>query len=325
MTNKEVYKKTLVFSLKRLGFNCICVVIVLALAIGGFILVDNLTDKGLIGLAVGVLFGIVVVAVLAHFFSYTYSAGQIAMMTRAVTEGSLPDNVFAEGKRMVKERFLTVVAYYAATKAIKAIFNEIGKLLTGAGKALGGDTGEGIASAINIGIQVVIGFLSDCCLGWVFYRKDKGAGRATLEGAGIFFKHGKTLIRNLGRIFGMGLASLAVIGGAFFGIFYLIFTSFPEMFRSLSNELVETFQKEGETVTVWISDPGHLAIIIAGIAALILWLFIHGTFVRPFILVGVLRNFMEAGIAHIPTESELAEVAQKSKKFAKLQEDAGSI
>ena len=319
MTNKEVYKKTLVFSVKRLIFNTICVLIVLALSTVGFVIVEKMSDNGLIGLGIGLVFGIIIVAVLAHFMAYTYQAGQIAMMTRAVTEGTLPDDVFGEGKRIVKEKFLTVAIYYAATRLIKRIFDEIGKLITGAGRALGGDTGEGIAGVINIGIQVVIGFLSDCCLGWVFYRKDLSSGRATLEGAGIFFKHGKTLIRNLGRIFSMGIASMVLIGGAFFGIFYLIFSNIPEAFRGLSNEIVQIVQKEGETVSIWISDPGHLAIIAAGVLALVIWLIIHGAFVRPFILVGVLRNYMESGMAHIPTEADMAEVAKKSKKFADLQ------
>jgi len=319
MTNGEVYKKTLVFSVKRLIFNTICVLVILALSTAGFLIVEKMSDNGLIGLGIGLVFGIIIVAVLAHFMAYTYKAGQIAMMTRAVTEGSLPDDVYGEGKRVVKEKFLTVAVYYAATKLIQRIFNEIGKLITGAGKAIGGDTGEGIAGAVNIGIQVVIGFLSDCCLGWVFYRKDLSSGKATLEGAGIFFKHGKTLIKNLGRIFGIGILSLALIGGALFGIFYLIFSNLPEAFRSLSNEIIQIVQKEGETVSIWISDPGHLAIIAAGIIALVIWFIIHGAFVRPFILVGVLRNYMESGMAHMPTEADMAEVAKKSGKFADLQ------
>ena len=52
--------------------------------------------------------------------------------------------------------------------------------------------------------QVVVAYLCDCCLGWVFYRKAQGAAKATCEGAVLFFRHGKTLARNLGRVFGMG-------------------------------------------------------------------------------------------------------------------------
>lgn len=33
-------------------------------------------------------------------------------------------------------------------------------------------------STISGAISVIVGYLCDCCLGWVFYRKDKKATRA---------------------------------------------------------------------------------------------------------------------------------------------------
>ena len=156
MTNKEIYKKTLTFSIRKLLIDFLSIVILAAFCVLGFIIIDKTTGMGLIGLGIGLMLGIVAVALISHFISYALKAGQIAMMTRAVTEGTLPDDVFGEGKRIVKEKFLTVAIYYAATRLIKRIFDEIGKLITGAGRALGGDTGEGIAGVINIGIQVVI-------------------------------------------------------------------------------------------------------------------------------------------------------------------------
>jgi len=323
MTNKQIYSKTIVFSVRKLFFSLICILVVAALAVGGFAILEKTSDNGLIGLGIGAVLGIIIVAILAHFLAYTYQAGQIAMMTKALTEGELPEDVYGEGKRMVKERFLTVVGFYAVTNAIKGIFNQLGKLLSGAGEAIGGDTGRGIADAINFGIQVVIGFLSDCCLGWVFYRKDKSAFRATLEGAGIFFKNGKALIRNLGRIFGMGIASFVIIGGPLLGVSYLIFSRFPDMFQKVINEIVQIAEKNGSTVNAWFTQPNNMALIAAAILAIILWSIIHSTFIRPFVLVGVLRNFMEAGIAHVPTDSELDEVAKKSRKFADLQKKEG--
>ena len=305
MSNKEIYKKTLTFSLHRFLFNTCALIGVGLLAVGGFILMDKLTDKGLIGLAIGVLFGIVIVAVVAHFFAYTFQAGQIAMMTRAVTEGTLPDDVYAEGKRMVKERFTTVAIYYAATNAIKAI---------------GGDAGNAIASTINIGIQVLIGFLCDCCLGWVFYCKDKSALKATLQGAAIFFKNGKTLLRNMGRIFGMGIASLVLIGGAFSGVFFLIFSNMTDTFTSLRDELVEACTRNDISLNAFFTNPTNLALIAAVIVGIILWAIVHGTFVRPFVLVGVLRNFTQAGLATKTTEQDYEALTSKSKKFRKLQE-----
>ena len=51
--------------------------------------------------------GIVALILISRFISYALKAGQIAMMTRGVSEGELPDNVIKEGRRVVKERFAT--------------------------------------------------------------------------------------------------------------------------------------------------------------------------------------------------------------------------
>jgi len=38
------------------------------------------------------------------------------------------------------------------------------------------------------------------------------------------------------------------------------------------------------------------------------WLIIHDLFIHPFILVGVLRNYMKAGLADSPTEASFSEL-----------------
>ncbi len=114
MDNMTVYKKTLGFSLRRLGWDILSFLILGVLCAAGFLIADRATDKGLIGLVVG----IVVLVVLLRWVSYRYKAGQIAMMTRGVTDGTLPDDVIGEGKKIVKERFATVAAFFAVTSVI---------------------------------------------------------------------------------------------------------------------------------------------------------------------------------------------------------------
>ena len=314
MTNKQIYAKTFTFTMKRLIFDCICVLLLAGLGVAGFFIVDKMNDQGLIGLAIGVVFAIILIAILSHFFSYVFKAGQIAMMTKAITEGSLPNDVYGEGKRIVKERFLTVAAFYAVTGAIKGIFNQIGRLITKAGESIGGDTGNAVGSAISTAIQVVVGFLCDCCLGWVFYRKDQKAVKATCEGAVIFFKNGKALLRNLGRIFGMGILSFLVFVGIFGGLSYLILSNFPELFVRIASELPAD-------APAWLSNTTNLTLVGAGIIGVIFWSIIHSVFIRPFVLVGVLRNYMEAGMKNVPTESSFAELDKRSSKFAKLHQE----
>lgn len=316
MDNKAIYKKTLVFSIKRFLWDAMSFAVIILVAAAGFFIADKAASNGLIGLAVGVVIGIIIVAIASHFISYVFKAGQIAMMTKGVAEGKLPEDVYGEGKKIVKERFLTVAAYYAATGVIKSIFNEIGNAITALGKAVGGDNGGAVGGTIAGAIQTVVGYLCDCCLGWVFYRKDEKATKATLEGAVLFFKHGKTLMKNLGRVFGMGLLSLAIIGGAFFGIFYLITLAFPDAFAALANEFAK-MSADGKDLG-FLADPQNLMLVVSGIGGLIMWSIIHSTFIRPFILVGVLRNYIESGKNEKISSEDYAELDKKSKKFAKL-------
>ena len=323
MTNFQVYKKTLSFSLIGFLVDLLVFVGFIAICALGFIIADKAFDKGLIGLALGFVVAVVFSILMNIFVSNVLKAGHIAMITRGVTEDALPENVLSEGKKAVKERFATITAFIFITRAIKNIFRQIGRIVTKVGTAVGGETGGNIASIINSAVQVLLGYLCDCCLGWVFYRKDKNAARATCEGAAIFFKHGKTLFKNIVRIFGLGLLSLAIIGGAFFGIGYLISsTMLKGAFDSLAGEIAEASLRNDLDLPQALMEPKTLMLIISGVAALFIWNIIHSVFVRPFILVGVMRNFTASGIKEMPTEAELNELDKKSPRFAKIHANA---
>ena len=318
MTNKEIYSKTISFSVFRLLYDILAFAALAAMAIGGFFIAEMTINSGLIGLGIGALVGIIAVAIRLRYISYTFKAGQIAMMTEAITTGELPDDVVGAGKKVVRDRFATVGIFFAATGVVKGIFNELGRAISGVGKAVGGDTGETIGSVISSAVSVVVAYLCDCCLGWIFYRKDVNAAKATCEGAVLFFKHGKTLAKNLGRVFGMGIASLAVIGGAFSGVFYLIASRFPAAFEMLAKEIVEFGASTEEKIPELLTNPATLMIVAAVAAGVILWSIIHSAFVRPFVLTGVLRNYLQSGMDDIPTEESFAMLDSKSAKFAKL-------
>lgn len=322
MDNKEIYKKTLTFSLRRFLWDLGSTIVIIILSALGFIVADKVSNNGMIGLVIGLIVAIVVVAIASHFISYVFKAGQIAMMTKGVSEGKLPDDVYGEGKKIVKERFLTVAAYYAVTSVIKGIFNQLGNAITSAGRAIGGDTGSSIGSAISSVIQTIVRYLCDCCLGWVFYRKDEKATKATLEGAVLFFKHGKTLLKNLGRVFGISLISFVCIGGVFFGITYLICMAFPGAFDALANEVREMIASGELEASNWFAEAGNLMIVAGAIGGVVMWEILHSVFVRPFILVGVLRNYIESGKNEKITEKDFDELDGKSAKFKKLHQEA---
>ena len=318
MDNKQIYKATLCFSIRRVLWDLLALLVWAGVMALGFFIAEKAADKGLIGLAIGGVIGLIALVIFLRWLSYKYKAGQIAMMTKGITEGELPQDVMGEGQKIVKERFATVAAFFAVTRVIKAIFNQLGRGISAAGRAIGGDAGGTAGDVVSSVIQVIVSYLCDCCLGWVFYRKDVKATKATCEGAVLFFKHGKTFFKNMGRVFGMGLATLAVIGGAFTGIFYLIASRFPAVFERLYQELAES----STSMPAWLNSPTVLMIAAAAVGGLIVWAFFHSVFVRPFVLVGVLRNYIQSGINDIPTEESFAVLDGTSEKFRKLHQEA---
>ena len=318
MTNFQVYRKTLSFSLLEFLIGLVEIAIVAGCCTAGFFIANNISDMALVGLAIGFVVGIIIIAIMSIFINNRIKAAQIAMMTKGVTEDQLPEHVFKEGFNEIRGRFASITAFYFITNAIKGIFRQIGRGINKIGTAVGGDAGNAVTSAIDSAIQTLIGYLCDCCMGWILYRKDQNAAKAGCEGAVIFFKHGKTLIRNVGRIFGMGLLSLVLIGGAFTGIFYLIFLQFPGMFEMFAAEITEAAARGDADIASFIQDPAMLTLMSAVVFGIILWTTFHSVLVRPFILVGVLRNFMAAGQKDIPSEADFAELDRTYPRFAKL-------
>ena len=314
MDNMTVYKKTIGFSLRRMLWDLIAVIVLAGCCVLGF-MIANKSNHGIIGLLIGALVAIVILVVMMRWVSYKYKAGQIAMMVRGVMEGNLPDDVIGEGKKVVKERFVTVAAFFAVTGVIKAIFNEIGRAITRLGESIGGDTGSAVGGAVSSVISTIVNYLCDCCLGWVFYRKDVKSAKATCEGAVLFFKHGKTFAKNMARVFVFAIVSLLLIGGIFFGIAFLIFRQFPDLFKNLALEI----SKSGnEKVPNFLKDPNTLMIVSCALIGFIMWSIIHSVFIRPYVLVGVLRNYIQSGRNDIPTEVAFDALDSKSKKFKKL-------
>ncbi len=93
MDNRQIYRRILVFSWRRLLWEILAFLVFAVLGAVGFYAADKFTDKGLIGLAIGLLIGLVILIVLLRYVSYIYKAGQIAMISKAVSEGELPEDV----------------------------------------------------------------------------------------------------------------------------------------------------------------------------------------------------------------------------------------
>ena len=318
MSNQEIYKRTIGFSLRRALWDILSIVLLLALSTLGFFLGEKFFEAGILGLVIGAVIGLILMVIVLRFVSYMLKAGQIAMMTKGIVEGELPENVIAEGKTVVKARFLTVAAYFAITSAIKGIFNQLGRVITRVGEHIGGDTGGTVGSAVSSVLTTVINYLCDCCLGWVFYRSQVNAAKATCEGAVLFFKHGKTLLKNMGRVFGIGLISLLLIGGAFTGAFYAILSTQTQAMSGIYEKVAEYAADSDSKFASLLQNPATIPLVFAVLGGIIIWSVIHSTFIKPFVLTGVLRNYLQSGMIDIPSEESFDILDSKSAKFRKL-------
>lgn len=322
MTNFQVYRKILSFSIIDFLVGLAALAILVGCCVAGFFIANTSTDKALIGLVVGFVIGIIICVLISYLVNNRIKAAQIAMMVKGVTEGTLPDHTFAEGFKEIRGRFGKITVFFFIINIIKGIFNQLGRAMNQIGNAVGGQVGGSITSVIDSAIQTLVAYLCDCCLGWILYRKDENAFIAGCEGTVIFFKHGKTLLRNVGRIFGMGLLSFIVLGGGVFGLLYVIFMQVPQVFASLGNEIAEAAARSGETAPEFLQNPTFFMIFIAAVGAVVIWSMLHSMLIRPFILTGVMRNYMEAGLADMPTEADFANLESKSPKFRKLRNKA---
>ena len=323
MTNFQVYKKTLSFSIAGFFLDLLVLLMVVGLAVGGFFLLNDKGEgMGIVGLLVGLFIGVVASILIGIFVTNRIKAAQIAMMTKGVVDNELPEHTYKAGFNELKGRFGKITLFFLITNAIKSVFKDIGRGINKIGTAVGGDVGGAVTSGVNAAIQTVVAYCCDCCLGWVLYRQDVNGFRAGCEGAVIFFKHGKTLIRNVGRIFGIGLLSFLLIGGIFFGITYVLGVNvFADQWALLASEIHEIAIKEAWESN-WFLDAiqqkDTLIIAASLLVGIIFWSIIHSLLIRPFILVGVLRNYMAAGLKDIPAESDIKDLEGKFPKMKKL-------
>ncbi len=319
MKNSEIYRRTLKFSVMRLVRTILCVIMLAALPLITFV------ATGLAGLdeaaqlaATGVAFivALIVFYLVAHYGGYLLTAGQVAMITEGVATGELPEDTYAAGKRAVKSRFATASVYYGLWSVTRAITTEISSGMNAIARGIDGEDNAGaasiIAGIISAIVSVVLEYLNYCSLGWVFLHSEQSAFKSTCDGAVIYFQNWKTLMKNSAKVIAITIVSLALIGGAFFGVAYLLLGSIEPLTAVLADIDAAATLEDGTAV-----PAGTSLIVLCAVIALVLWGGIHGAFVKPYILVSVMRRYIEAGRADTPQVDVYEKLSGMSKGFKK--------
>lgn len=307
MKNSKIYAKILQFSFWKMLFTLLGVLCLIVLPmIAGALTYKDLTVFA-IAVTVALVVGIVLNFLLGRYASYMLTCGQIAMIERGLSTGEMPKDVFKAGKAAVKARFATANVYFVLKGITSSITREItsvvNKLTDGNKK---NDAVETVASLISIGIAVVLEYVNYCSLAWVFHKKEQNAFKSTCDGAVIYFQNWKTLLANVGKILGITVLSLIVICLPLIVCGVVAFIAIEPIAQFC--EFIDTaFELELGTV-------GMMSAVVIGI---MLWSGIHGAFVKPFIMVSVMRSYLAAGDANPPKVDVYGKVAAISNSFKK--------
>ena len=321
MTSMEIYKKTFKFIWMRALIGVVETLVILGLPIVAFFITKDMeTTVTLITSGSALVIAIVAVALFSHYVGYLYRAGQIAMVARGVSRGELPSDPFEEGKNAVKKRFLAVSVFFVIEKIINHIVSQITNAVNKAANKIGGnnDTAKTVGAVVSLFISAMLKYMCACCMGWVFEHPEQNAWRGACDGAIVYFKNWKDLLKNTAKVVAMSLVSLIVVGGVLFGLSYLIIGSMS--FIGPFSEAIVEFMAEMEmdvslTAAQW-------ALVFEGLVALVVWGVLHASFIDPYIMISVMGRYMKAGLSNPPTRDYDSKLAGMSKGFKKAMENA---
>ena len=297
MTASEVFGKTLVFGWIKLGLglvNILIAVLLFAVLMGISVLMGS---EGVAGIMFVVwLFAVGIVNfIINHYFGYLVKAGHVAGIATAFQTGQVPNDPVNTGKTMVKERFGTSNVYFAIDKlvagSVKQLQRTLGRVTDSLLGAIPGI--DGVKGLMNMFLDISLGYIDECCLGYTFNHKEQNAYKSAADGVVIYAQNWKTLLKDSAKTTLTVILSVVVIT-------LVGFILFGGLFRLLG----------------W---SGFVAFVIALFFA---WT-VKYAFVDSWILVKMMSSYMQVAPTTVITFDLYGKLSQLSGKFRELYKKGG--
>ena len=228
MTAKEIFFKTLQFGWIKLGLgllNILIAVVLFAILMGISVLFNS---EGVGAIMFFIWLGLIGIVnfFLNHYIGYLVKAGHVAVITTAFKTGQVPANPFETGKAMVKERFGTSNVYFALDKlvagSIKQLQRALGRVTDSLLGALPG--ADGVKSLTNMFLNISLGYIDECCLGYTFYHPEQSPYKSAADGVVIYAQNWKALLKGAAKTTGVVILS-------FVAVLLIAFVVFGGLFR----------------------------------------------------------------------------------------------
>ncbi|MCH5270650.1 MAG: hypothetical protein J1E83_07845 [Lachnospiraceae bacterium] len=228
MKTKDVYFKTMIFVWLKLAlggamFLISLILLAICLGLGSLGSGDGIIIAFFIWLIlVAAMYGIV-----NRYVGYMLKAGHVAMVTTAVTTGTLPENQLQAATAMIKERFVTANVYFVVDRLVSGAVSQLQRGLQKIDDLLGKIPGVSlIVSFAQLFVQIALGYVDECCLGYTFLHREQSAFKSAADGVVIYFQNWKKLLKDA------AIMALIVMGVSFltwllpFLLFTAIFAAF---------------------------------------------------------------------------------------------------
>ena len=198
MTGKSLFNKTMPFCMAKLGLGAILVAvctILFAILMGiGWLFGDG-------GVFVSILIWLASIKAvhwaIMHYAGYLVKAGHVAVIAETMKTGQVPANQVNYGKQMVTERFLTSNVYYAIDTLISGAIKQIQGKIDKLGTKLDFVPGmEAVTNVAKVFVDISLGYVDECCLGWTFYNKEQSAFKSAADGVVIYVQNWKAILKN---------------------------------------------------------------------------------------------------------------------------------
>ena len=198
MKAEQLFRKTMPFCMAKFVLGG-AMVLILGVLLGIFCGIGWLF--GDIGLVIGFLIwcGCIkfVNLIIMNYVGYLVKAGHIAVLAEAAATGKVPDNQVQYGKDKVKERFVTSNVYFVVDKLVTGAVKEIQKGIQKVSNFLDFVPGmDKLASLAKWFVELSLGYIDECCLGYTFYKTEQGAFQSACDGVVIYAKNIKHLLKN---------------------------------------------------------------------------------------------------------------------------------
>ena len=221
MTAKQIFSKTMPFVWAKLllGLATVLISVVLfAVLMGiGWLFGEN-------GMLISFIIwisatGFIRFAIM-HYMGYLVKAGHIAVISETIATGRVPDNQVAYGKAKVIERFATSNVYFLIDKLVSGAVKQLQNALQKVGNAL--DFIPGMQAVTGMGkffIEISLGYIDECCLGWTFYQTEQGAFKSAADGVVIYAQNWKHLLKSAAKTM---LMVVLLTGAIIIGVFVVL-------------------------------------------------------------------------------------------------------